>query len=103
MTIHPKVCVPARAQSSEETWLDLSQADFPVGQPSGEEGEPSAASTARIHPPPHCVQESRHLYLTRAWFVPPGCVNSHYSLWQEVSRGPGRLLSVSISVVYYAH
>lgn len=104
MAMHLKVHVLPIAQSKEETWLNLSRAGFLVGQPKGKAGKPLAASTTQSHPHPSiCVG---------IWTLLPHQVlvstsslweQSHYSLWQEVSEGPGGLLSVSIGVVYYAH
>lgn len=47
-----KVRVLAMAQSTEETWLDLSRASFSISQPNREAGKPSVASTAQSHPHP---------------------------------------------------
>ena len=99
--MHFKIYALTIAHSTEETWLDLSRGGFSVGQPNGEVGKPSAASTAQSH---------HHPGICPGIWSPPPCQvlvstsslweESHYSLWQEVSGGSGRLLSVSIGVVY---
>lgn len=52
MAMHLKVHVLNVAQSTEETWLDLSWAGFSTGQPNGEVGKPPVASTGQGHPHP---------------------------------------------------
>lgn len=99
--MHLKILVLTTAQSIKETWLDLSWASFSVGQPTGRWESP------RRHPPhkANSIPVSVRAPPPRQILVSTSSLweQGHYSLWQEVSGGPGGLLSVSIGVVYYTH
>lgn len=85
---------------TEETGMDLSWAGFPVGQPNGEVGMPSVASTAESHPGPGVrpaicamILRSGHLLLASSRLLPLGCGSRVLLPVQEVSAGPGPALA----------